>query len=321
MSSILIIAAVFVCVATLVGAVALTFRSGEETAVESRLKNMTGKGPTSSLFDNNDEGILSKPLDNLPGKMEEFAAKFLNLQMYIDQAGLTVSPQKIVFMMIGLGFSTGLVTAILSPFKAIVPIVALVFAVLPLGYVFFMRKRRLQKFSAQLPDTLELISRALRAGHSLPAGIQLVAEQMSAPIGPEFARCYEEQNLGIPLEEALEEMTRRVPNVDLRFFCTAIVLQRTTGGDLSEILDKIGRLIRERFQIFGQIAALTGEGRLSGIVLLALPPVLFCTMLKLNYDYVMMLFDDPLGQKMLVGAIVMQLIGAFVIKKIIDIKV
>jgi len=179
----------------------------------------------------------------------------------------------------------------------------------------------LKKFSEQLPETLELIARALKAGHSLPAGIQLVAEQMPAPVGPEFARCYEEQNLGIALDDALEEMTKRVPNVDLRFFATAIVLQRTTGGDLSEILNKIGRLIRERFQIFGQIAALTGEGRLSGIVLLALPPVLFGTMLRLNYDYIMLLFEDPLGQKMLVGAIIMQLIGAFVIKKIIDIKV
>ena len=215
MSSIFIIVAAFVCVATLVGAVAMTLRNGEESAVESRLKNITNKGPTSNLFDNDDGGILSKPLENTPNKWEEFSAKFLNLQTYIDQAGLTVSPQKIVFMMIGLGFTTGLITAILSPFKAIVPIVALVFAVIPVGYVFWMRRRRLKKISEQLPDTLELISRALRAGHSLPAGIQLVAEQMSAPIGPEFARCYEEQNLGIPLEEALEEMTRRVPNVDL----------------------------------------------------------------------------------------------------------
>ncbi len=321
MTSIFIIIAVFACVATLAGAIAMSFKSPEETAVEDRLKNITNKGGASSIFDNDTGGILSKPLDNLPGKLEEFVSKFLNLRTYIEQAGMTVSPQKIIFMSIGLGFSTGLIAAILSPFKAVVPVVALIFGFMPILYVIWMRKRRLQKFSAQLPETLELVSRALRAGHSLPAGIQLVAEQMADPIGPEFARCYEEQNLGIPLEEALEEMTNRVPNVDLRFFATAIILQRTTGGDLSEILEKIGRLIRERFQIFGQIAALTGEGRLSGIVLLALPPVLFLTMLKLNYDYIMMLFEDPLGQQMLIGAIVMQLIGAFVIKKIIDIKV
>lgn len=320
MASLFVIFAVFACVATLVGAVAMSIKGKDDTSIEDRLKNITGKGGNPS-FDTDTGGILTKPLENIPGKLEEFSSKFLNLQKYVEQAGLNVSPQKIIFMMIGLGFATGLITAIVSPFKAIVPIVALAFATLPLGYVFWMRSRRLRKFSEQLPETLELISRALKAGHSLPAGIQLVAEQMRAPIGPEFARCYEEQNLGIPLEEALEEMTNRIPNVDLRFFATAVVLQRTTGGDLSEILNKIGRLIRERFTIFGQIQALTGEGRLSGIVLLGLPPILFVVMLKLNYDYIMMLFEDPLGQKMLAGAIVMQLIGAYVIKKIIDIKV
>jgi tight adherence protein B len=144
---------------------------------------------------------------------------------------------------------------------------------------------------------------------------------MSDPIRREFARAFDEQNLGIPLEEALDSMTDRVPNLDLRFFSTAVVLQRQTGGDLSEILDKIGHLVRERFKIYGQIQALTGEGRMSGIVLLSLPPVLFVVMYRLNADYVGVLFTDPVGQQMLGGAIFMQLIGALVIKKIITIKV
>ena len=127
-----------------------------------------------------------------------------------------------------------------------------------------------RKFAAQLPEALELIARALRAGHSLAAGINLVATEMSAPIAVEFGRTFEEQNLGIPMEEALESLTKRVPNLDLKFFSTAIILQRQTGGDLAEILDKIGHLIRERFKIWGQVQALTGEGRLSGIVLLGL---------------------------------------------------
>jgi len=112
-----------------------------------------------------------------------------------------------------------------------------------------------------------------------------------------------------------------VPNLDLRFFVTAIVLQRQTGGDLAEILDKIGRLIRERFTIHGQIQALTGEGRLSGVVLLALPPVLFLVMFRLNPDYCMVLFTDPMGKQMLAGAVLMQVLGALVIRKIIQIKV
>jgi tight adherence protein B len=172
-----------------------------------------------------------------------------------------------------------------------------------------------------LPDALELISRALRAGHSLASGISLVAEEMRAPINKEFNRVFEEQNLGIPLETSLDNLTDRIPNLDLRFFATAVILQRQTGGDLAEILDKIGYLVRERFKIWGQVQALTGEGRLSGIVLLALPPVLFLAVYRLNPDYVMPLFTDPMGRQMLAGAVVMQLLGAIVIKKIINIKV
>ena len=112
-----------------------------------------------------------------------------------------------------------------------------------------------------------------------------------------------------------------MPNLDLRFFATAIVLQRQTGGDLAEILDKIGYIVRERFKIWGQVQALTGEGRLSGIVLLGLPPVLFLAVYRLNPDYIMMLFTDPMGKKMLAGAVIMQVLGALVIRKIINIKV
>ena len=144
---------------------------------------------------------------------------------------------------------------------------------------------------------------------------------MEDPLGPEFHKAFVQQNLGVPLTDSLKDMCERIDNLDLRFFVTAVTLQRQTGGDLAEILDKISHLTRERFQIKGQIQALTGEGRISGIVLLGLPPVLFLVMLKLNYDYVMMLFEDPMGQKMLVGATIMQLVGAFAIKKIIDIKV
>src|SRR6185295_658578 len=148
----------------------------------------------------------------------------------------------------------------------------------------------LRKFASQFPDALDLIARALRAGHSLQSGFRLVSEEMQAPIGVEFSRVFEEQNLGIPMDEALDNLTNRVPNLDLKFFVTALVLQRQTGGDLAEILDKIGHLVRERFIIWGQIQSLTGEGRLSGIVLLALPPALFVVMWYLNPGYSMTLF-------------------------------
>jgi tight adherence protein B len=201
------------------------------------------------------------------------------------------------------------------------PFVGGFLATLPIIWLLMRRKRRLKKFAAQLPEALELIARALRAGHSLAAGMNLVAHEMSAPIAVEFGRTFEEQNLGIPLEEALDNLTQRVPNLDLKFFATAIILQRQTGGDLAEILDKIGHLVRERFQIWGQVQALTGEGRLSGIVLLALPPALFAVVYRMNPDYLMLLFTDEMGKKMLVGGLVMQLLGALAIRKIVNIRV
>ncbi|NQT17934.1 MAG: type II secretion system F family protein, partial [Planctomycetes bacterium] len=137
----------------------------------------------------------------------------------------------------------------------------------------------------------------------------------------EFGRVFEEQNLGVPLDESLTNITERIPNLDLKFFATAIILQRQTGGDLAEILDKIGSLIRERFQIWGQVQALTGEGRLSGIVLMALPILLFFAVYYLNPDYVMLLFTDVMGKKMLAAGIILQVLGALVIRKIVNIKV
>ena len=144
---------------------------------------------------------------------------------------------------------------------------------------------------------------------------------MADPIGTEFGRCYEEQNLGISFDDAVKGLAKRIPDLDLQFLVTALILQRQTGGDLAEVLDKISDLIRGRFQLRGQIQALTGEGRLSGIVLLALPPVLFLVMYYMNPAYCQPLFDDPLGRQMLLTAVASQAVGALVIRKIINIKV
>jgi tight adherence protein B len=140
-------------------------------------------------------------------------------------------------------------------------------------------------------------------------------------LGLEFGRVYEEQNLGISIEDALKSLCDRVPNLDLRFFTTAVIIQRQTGGDLAEILDKISHLIRERYRIQNQVKALTGEGRLSGVVLIALPFVLFLVMLYINADYVSMLWKTDMGIKMSLFALVMQILGALVIRKIVNIKV
>lgn len=201
------------------------------------------------------------------------------------------------------------------------PLGSLFLGSIPFFWLGFRKRSRRKAFVAQMPDALELIGRALRAGHGLATGLGLVAEEMPPPISYEFGRVFEEQNLGIPIEEALRGLAERMPTMDVRFFVTAVIVQRGTGGDLAEVLDKIGRLIRERFQILGQVHSLTAEGRLSGAVLLAMPPALLAFCYSTNPEYIKLLFTTSMGVKMLAVTGVLQLVGAIVIKKIITIKV
>lgn len=318
----ILIGAIAIGIGGMIFAATLLFQPNNEQ-IEDRLASLTkngGRGVTKDE-DGSKPSLLLSPLDDAPNKIEEFINKRFNLRKFLEQTGKEITVAKFLAITGGVAGVAGLLTFMFSPWKSLVPIIALFFAIIPFVVLKFIRSRRMNKFGAQLPAALDLMSQALRAGQSLPAAIQLVGSQMDEPLGPEFATAFEQQNLGVTLADSLKSMTDRVPNLDLRFFVTAVILQRQTGGDLAEILDKISHLTRERFQIKGQIQALTGEGRISGIVLLVLPPALFAVMLKLNYDYVMMLFEDPLGQKMLIVAIILQFVGAFSIKKIIDIKV
>ena len=322
---IITIVSVFGCVAAFVGGVAIYFRNDSKTAAEDRLQQLTEggagrRGGSPVLL--SEGSLLAQAMGTSQDNIAfQLLNRFGDFPKFLEQADTRLTASKFLLLTAILGGAGFVVPLALRMSYALAPAIGFTAATLPFAFVYLKRKGRISKFGKQLPEALELVSRALRAGHSLGAAFNLVATECSDPIRKEFARCYDEQNLGKPLEEALETMTERVPNVDLRFFATAVILQRQTGGDLAEILDKIGYLIRERFKIWGQVQALTGEGRLSGIVLLALPPVLFVVMYRLNPQYCMVLFTDDLGQKMLTVAIVMQLIGAVVIRKIINIKV
>ena len=193
--------------------------------------------------------------------------------------------------------------------------------VLPLIWLSLRRKRRMAKLTMQLPDVFEMMSQALRAGHSLASAIQLIHEQLPDPISTEFGRVFHEQNLGIKIEDALLAMADRVDSLDVRFFVTAVLIQRQTGGDLAEVLDKISGIIRERIELFGMVKGLTAEGRLSGWVLFALPCVVFVGVWYMNPDYAQSMFTDPRGKILLVVAGGMQLIGLAMIRWIVNIKV
>lgn len=322
MLTVILIISVGLGVAALIGGVAMAIRPAGDGVAEGRLTLLTrGRAAISATDAESSTLLTTNSLDETKSFSDEILAKFGNVAYLMDQADVSMSGAKFLTICV-VSAAIGAVACIAAPIpNLLLPVFALSTGSLPIFWLFMRRKKRMAKFNSQLPEALELLSRSLRAGHSLAAGMGLVASEMIDPIGREFGRAFEEQNLGVTLEEALDGMTVRVPNMDLRFFATAVMLQRQTGGDLAEILDKIGHLIRERFKLFGQIQALTGEGRLSGIVLLALPPSLFAVMMYLNRDYAMVLFTDETGRMLLGGGLVLQLVGALVIRKIINIKV
>ena len=318
--SILIIGAVFLGVVALIFGVAMLMRDQSVNQMEDRLNAITGKGKQEAGGLSEVTQLLASQAEG-KNAIEKAFANWFNLTLLFEQAEVSMSIASFLTTCLGLALAATFGSGFAGLNWGLAPIVGLFFGVLPFFWLLFKRRSRFRKFAEQLPEALELVARALRAGHSLAAGFHLVAQESSDPIASEFGRVFEEQNLGMPLEEALTNLTERIPNLDLKFFATAVILQRQTGGDLAEILDKIGNLIRERFKIWGQVQALTGEGRLSGIVLLALPPVLFITVYRMNPDYLMLLFTDELGKKMLIAGVVSQLVGALVIRKIINIRV
>lgn len=286
--------------------------------LDRRLDRLTGQAtPTLEAAD-----ILREPFgENAKGFLENFLPKLPSLQKYFDQADFRMPVNQFWVLSAGLTLFGAILPVVMRMPWFLSAFFAPMFAFLPLLYVWFLRRRRLNKFGAQLCEALELVARALRAGHSLAAAMHTVAEEMPQPISREFGRVYEEQNLGLSLESAMRNLAERVPNLDLKFFVTAVIIQRQTGGDLAEILDKIGYLIRERFKIIGMVKALTGEGRISGVILIGLPFVLLLLMMNLNYKYTAQLWTDPRGRMMSAGALFMMVLGALVIRKIVNIKV
>jgi tight adherence protein B len=298
---------------------AFFLKQGDENKASERLDFLVGRN---TRKDSSSDILLKQALQEVDKKsiLDKLTPSGLNLAKMIEQADANVKPSALMGVALGVGGFAAIVCTLLVNIY-VAPVGAVVCGVTPFVWLWLKRKFRLGKFAAQLADAMELTGRALRAGHSLAAGMHVVAEEMPAPIGKEFERVYEEQNLGIPLEDALKSMTDRVPNLDLKFFVTAVNIQRQTGGDLAEILDRIGYVIRERYKIQGQVKALSAEGRLSGVVLIALPIGLFLMMMWMKQDYVSVLWTDPMGIKMSIFGLVMMLVGSFTIKKMVEIKV
>jgi tight adherence protein B len=194
-------------------------------------------------------------------------------------------------------------------------------AFLPFGYLYWTKKKRMAKFQRQLPEALELIARALRAGHAFFVGLKLVGEEFPEPIGPEFKRAFDEVSMGISVPQALQNLADRVECLDVKFFVTSVSVQRETGGNLAEIIESLGLLIRKRFELYMKITALSAEGKVSAIILFALPLVLGLLLYWMNPEYIRLLFTDPIGHTMLMTGSALMILGAFITKKMINIEV
>jgi tight adherence protein B len=192
---------------------------------------------------------------------------------------------------------------------------------LPYAYATHMRKKRFQKFEEKFPEAIDTLARAVRAGHAFTTALEMIANEVSEPVAGEFRQLYEEQKFGLPVRDALLNLADRIPLVDVKFFITAVMLQRETGGNLAEILDNLSYVIRERFKILRQVRVHTAQGRLTMVLLMALPPTIVVIMQILNPGFIRPLFADPIGHALIVGGITLQTLGYFVIRRIIRIQV
>jgi tight adherence protein B len=199
--------------------------------------------------------------------------------------------------------------------------VAAILSMMPFFYIHLKKKRRMQKFERQLPDAMDLIARSLRAGHAFTGGLKMVADEFDDPMGTEFDKTLNEINFGVGVVEGLKTLANRVDCRDLKFFVISVILQRETGGNLAEILENIARLIRERFKLYGRIRVLSAEGKLSAIILIAIPIFVAFALSIMNPQYIKTLITDPLGRIMIVFAISMMIVGIFVMRRMIKIKV
>lgn len=293
----------------------------EQRRLDRRLRDVSA--PLESHDPTTESSLVMKATEGpLPGVDRLMARTAMGggLARLIDQSGVKTTPSAIVSMAMGLGVTVGMLTGVLT--KPVFGLAAGVLAAfLPLAVLFQRKGSRLRAFEEQFPEALDLMARALRAGHAFQTSLGMAADEMKEPVGPEFKKSFDQQNFGLPLRDALQQLTERVPLLDVRFFVTAVLIQRETGGNLSEILDNLAHVVRERFKIRRQVRVYTAHGRFTAGVLLSLPAALGIALMFINPEHMQVLFNERIGQTLLMAAIVMQGIGFVWIRNVIKIEV
>ena len=274
------------------------------------------EGEGASVVRGNDQGPVP-----VVDKLIERAGASSSLSKLIEQSGTKMTPGGFALISVLAAIAALVVIAAFASTLFAASVGAIIAGLVPYLVLLKRRSARLKRFEEQFPEALDLLSRALRAGHAFQTAMGMVAEELPAPVGPEFKKTYEQQNFGLPLKEALLELADRIPILDVRFFVTAVSIQRETGGNLAEILDNLASVVRERFKILRQVRVHTAHGRFTGWVLLALPAALGIALSLISPDHMNTLFTEELGKTMLIGAAVMQFLGYIWIRKVVKIEV
>ena len=314
-----ITAAVFVGVVTLVVGLYWLFVVRDEQQLIGRLS------PLSERINKRSARVV-KPEDrqNSSDAMEKVLARsgrwVLNLRQLCEQSGLQINVVSLLFLMLCCALGAYFVASILTGMWVLGALAAFLAGSIPYWHVSRARLKRMRKFEEHFPEAIDLIARALRAGHALPTGLEMVADEMPKPISTEFRMLYDEQNFGLTMPDALRNFARRIPVLDARFFVTAVLTQRESGGNLAEVLDNLASVIRDRFKVKRQMRVLSAHGRITGWVLALLPPALALAMMVISPGHLAILTDSELGQRLIVGAIVLQTVGTLIMRKIVNVE-
>jgi tight adherence protein B len=281
----------------------------------ARAKAKTQKGPALIETEERNRGKLVVEL------LQRFELRE-RLKALIEQAGLKWHPVRLIHACLVLFLAACALWIRAAPgYRGWCIIPGLLVGALPILHVLRKRRTRLKLFEEQFPESLEFVARSMRAGHAFSVSLEMIHSEFQDPLAGEFRRTFDEQNLGLPLDLALQKLAQRVPLMDVHFFVSAVLLQKRTGGNLAELLDKLAYLIRERFKLRGRIRAISAHGRMTGMVLSMIPAAVGMIMYYVNPSYARFFLDDPTGRQMLLSAVGLQILGYLVIQKIVSIEV
>jgi tight adherence protein B len=323
MPATLIALLVFVLVAVAVFAAVslLDQRSAQARLIKERLaheRKPPERAPEEELALLRDEQLSKIPaLDTLLRR----STRVTEIQKMLAQGGMSMRAGNFLGFSALAGVVATIAAYVLSKRVEVAWVALLLGFLLPYSYASFRRNQRFEKFEELFPEAIDTLARAVRAGHAFTTALEMITAEVAEPVSGEFRQLYEEQKFGMPVRDALINLTERMPLVDVKFFVTAVMLQRETGGNLAEILDNLSYVIRERFKIQRQVRVYTAQGRLTMALLMAMPPIIVTIMIVLNPSFIRPLFADPIGHALLVAGIILQTIGYFVIRKIIRIQV